>query len=446
VENVHVDFCKLRMRVLRTIIVFGWLLVSQQVFCTPRTVVEQIATTIETNYFDAAKAVEISAALRSAAAAGRFDALTDPGDLASVLSRRLQSFDHHFLVTWSAERTGLEGLTRSQHPVPQGFDEFERRTAYGFHAVEMLSGAIGYIDLRAFVDLPGSPEDPVRRTADAALELVRNADAIILDLRNNPGGSPDMVGYLVSAFTDSKADIYNVLTYRDRTESERPKVPYPHPRLDVPLYVLISGRTASAAESLAYTLQASRRAVIIGEISAGAANPGGPFPVGDGFSVFVSISTLVNPITRTNWEDVGVKPDVAVAAEQALWRAQILALERVVRGAPKSSDALDARWTLEALRAEHSRSAGPSLSLYVGTYDGARISMTRDGNLELERGRRPPWTLLRVYGDIFFVHGEPYRRVIFQRDTAGYIRRFQLLRAGGPSTWFARDSHLPRPR
>jgi hypothetical protein len=262
-------------------------------------------------------------------------------------------------------------------------------------------------------------------------------------LRNNPGGSPDMVGYLVSAFTDPKADIYNVLTYRDHRESERPKVPYPNPRLDVPLYVLISGRTASAAESLAYTLQASRRAVIIGEISEGAANPGGPFPVGDGFSVFVSISTLINPTTHKNWEDVGVKPDVAVSEEQALWRAQILALETVVHGAPKDSDALDARWTLEALRAEHEQPTGPSLSLYVGTYDGARISMTRNGNLELQRGRRPPWPLLRVHGDIFSVRDEPYRRVIFQRDTAGNIRRFQLLRAGGPSTWFARDSNLP---
>jgi hypothetical protein len=219
VENIPPDFSKLQMRVLRTIIVLQWLLLSQQVFCTTRTVVEQIATTIETNYFDAAKGVEISATLRSAAAAGRFDALTDPGDLASALSRRLQSFDHHFLVTWSADKTGFEAPTGSQHPVPQGSDEFERRTAYGFHAVEVLPGAIGYIDLRAFVDLPGGQEDPARATADAALQLVRNADAIILDLRNNPGGSPDMVGYLVSAFTDPKADIYNVLTYRDHRES-----------------------------------------------------------------------------------------------------------------------------------------------------------------------------------------------------------------------------------
>jgi hypothetical protein len=434
------------MKVLQSVMVLQWLLVSQQVFCTPRTVVEQIATTIETNYFDAAKGDEISADLRRAAEAGNFDALNDPGDFASVLSRRLQSFDPHFLVTWSAEKAVIEGPIESQHRVPQGFDAFEHRTAYGFHAVEMLAGAIGYIDLRAFVDLPGSPESPARRTADAALELVRNAEAIILDLRNNPGGSPDMVGYLVSAFTDPKADIYDVLHYRDHSESERPRVAYPNPRLDVPLYVLISGRTASAGESLAYTLQATRRAVIIGETSAGAANPGGPFPAGDGFFVFVSISTPVNPITGTNWDEVGVKPDVALAAEQALERAQILALETVVGRAPKSSDTLDATWTLEALRTGHSRPAGPPLSWYVGSYDGARISMAGNEMLKLRRGRRPPWTLLRVRGDTFFVRDEPYRRVIFQRDTAGNIRRFQLLRAGGPSTWFARDSSSPGPR
>src|ERR1700693_4741937 len=148
------------MKILQTVIVLQWLLVCQQVFCTPRTVVEQIATTIETNYFDAARGVEISADLRGAAAAGTFDALNDTGDFASVLSRRLQSFDHHFLVTWSAEKAVFEGLRESQHRVPQGFDEFEHRTAYGFHAVEMLSGAIGYIDLRAFVDLSGSQESP----------------------------------------------------------------------------------------------------------------------------------------------------------------------------------------------------------------------------------------------------------------------------------------------
>jgi Peptidase family S41 len=421
-----------------------WVLLSRPVFCDSHAVVEQIATTIERNYFDPGRGAAIGAALRDQVATGRFDSLTD-GDLSSRLNLQLQKRDHHFLVTWSPASPLAPELPTYQHGAPPP-DEFERRSAHGFHTVTMLPGAIGYIDLRAFVDF-SDPEGQARRMADAALELLRNADALILDLRNNPGGSPDMVGYLVSAFTDPEADIYNVLHYRDRTESERPKVAYPQPRLDVPLYVLISGRTASAAESLAYTLQASRRATIVGEVSAGAANPGGAFPIGEGFSVFVSISTPVNPITHTNWDTVGVKPDIAVSAQQALTRAQGLALEAILSRPGDSFAALDARWALEALRAGQSRVPGPSLSEYLGDYEGARISLATTGDgLQLRRGRRPAWTLTRIHGDRFFVTDEPYRNVIFHRNRAGIVQRFQLLRVGGPSTWFTRIGVLPALR
>ena len=96
---------------LQTLIPILWLFISQQVFGTPRTVVEQIATTIEANYFDVHRGIEIGAGLREAATAGHFDSLTDPRDLASVLSSRLQSFDHHFLVTWSAQSASAKGLS-----------------------------------------------------------------------------------------------------------------------------------------------------------------------------------------------------------------------------------------------------------------------------------------------------------------------------------------------
>ncbi len=39
--------------------------------------------------------------------------------------------------------------------------------------------------------------------------------------------------------------------------------------------------------------------------------------------------------------------------------------------------------------------------------------------------------------DVFFVRDEPYRRVLFERSN-GQVGRFQLVRAGGPSTWFTR--------
>jgi hypothetical protein len=248
-----------------------------------------------------------------------------------------------------------------------------------------------------------------------------------------------MAGYLISAFVSSTADIYDVIHRRDGTESERPAQPYAKPRLDVPLYVLISGRTASAAEATAYTLQAARRATLVGSTSVGAANPGGEFPLDDGFNLFVSTGTPVNPITGRNWEGAGVAPDVRTDSEGALASAEILALEAVLARNPDGAGALDTRWTLEALRAEETQPAGPPLAGYVGTYADARIDKAGKG-LILTRAGHGEMILLRVRGDVFFVRGEPFRRVLFERDSAGTVTGFQLVRSSGQTLWFPHRS------
>jgi Peptidase family S41/N-terminal domain of Peptidase_S41 in eukaryotic IRBP len=408
----------------------------------PRDVVDHIATLIENNYFEASKAGDIAKSLRESASAGQFDRLRDPRDLAATLTSRLQPLDHHFLVTWSPpEAVPASGQSAEDSGPAMSFEALARRNAYGFHRVEMLPGAIGYLDITAFADFSFSnPNEPARKAADAALALVSTADAIIIDLRNNGGGAPNMVGYMVSAFTPPGADIYNTFKHRDRVESERPKESYPSPRLTVPLFILVSGRTASAAESTAYTLQAAKRAVVVGESSVGAANPGGEFPAGDGFFVFVSTSTTVNPITGTNWEKTGVKPDVPVDPNKALERAEVLALESVLACNPNAEGTTETRWVLDALRARESQPAGAPLNDYEGPYAGAQVS-AENGHLALHRGKRPSWILARIRGDVFCVLDEPYRRVIFERNATHQVTRFQVVRAGGPSSWFNKSSH-----
>jgi len=409
----------------------------------PRDVVDQTASLIENNYFASDKAADIAKGLRQAATSGQFDRFQNPRDLAATLTSRLQPLDHHFRVTWSPPEPRSGGRETAQSIGPSlSLETLARRNAYGFHRVEMLPGAIGYLDITTFADFSFSnPNEPARKAADAALALVSTADAIIIDLRSNGGGSPNMVGYLVSAFTPPGADIYNTFHHRDSTDSERPKEPYPVPRLDVPLYVLIGGRTASAAESTAYTLQAAKRAVVIGEPSVGAANPGGEFPVGHGFFVFVSTATAINPITGTNWENGGVKPDVVVEdPRQALERAEILALQSVLARNPDSPETLETRWVLEALRATQSPpTGGTPLTDYEGPFGDAWVTQEH-GHLALHRGRRAPWTLVRIRGDVFSVVDEPYRRVIFERNPAHRVIRFEVMRAGGPASWYSRSS------
>ena len=63
------------------------------------------------------------------------------------------------------------------------------------------------------------------------------------------------------------------------------------------------------------------------------ANPGGNVRLNDHFAAFVPMGRAINPVTKTNWEGTGVKPDVECAASDALIRAQILALQELVKTA-----------------------------------------------------------------------------------------------------------------
>ena len=402
---------------------------------SPRERVAGVASAIAANYYDAERGRRIAQDLRAAADRGEFDAYPDPRDLTTALTTKLQPLDRHFRVVLASEPTGPVVLRRpGPGPTPAGPP---RRGSYGLRRVEVLPGNLGYIDLREFADFAyDDGEQPARRAIEAALQLLAGTDALIIDLRDNGGGSPAMVGYLVSAFTAPGADIYNRFRERERSVSEAPAQSYPTPRLQVPLYVLISGRTGSAAESFAYTLKNAKRATIVGAASAGAANPGGEVDAGHGLRVFVSRGSPISPITGGNWEGSGVAPDVAMDSALALERARTLALQAVLALGLPDADTVEARWTLQALRAE---AAPPQVALrdYAGAYGPVNLS-ERDGRLWLQRDRRPAWPLLPLGDDLFSVAGEPARRVAFERDADGGIVAMEIRAANGPSARYRR--------
>lgn len=416
--------------------------ISGATIAGPRSAIARVADLIEDNYFDVARGHAVAASLRAAAQSGEFDRLKQSRDLASALTSLLHPLDHHFRVVLS--NGGDRRWSGNATPEPADASATERRSAYGFRRVEMLPGAIGYIDLQSFAYLSTSKrDDPARNAANAALQLVHDANALIIDLRDNVGGSSDMAAYLVSAFTPPGADVYDVIHWRNGTDSERPALPYPRPSVDVPLYLLISARTASAAEAAVYTLHATGRAVIVGQTSAGAANVGGIFPVDESLGVFIPIGTPVNPVTRSNWEGKGIVPDVVVPAETALPYAERLALEKVLERNPEGPQAAYSRAVLEALRAQATRQPGPQLGSYVGVYSSASVIAASD-LLVLRQGNRMPVTLVRLQGDTFFDQDDPSRRVVFERGTEGAIAGLRLIYPSGYEQWLpARATPLP---
>ncbi len=369
----------------------------------PRRAVERIAALIRVEFYDAARAARIATALEDAAAAGSFDRLTDPRDLAWELTRRLAPEDRHFAVSWAATEAGQHRLL----PPPSADLS---RVNHGFVEARVLPGGVGYVKIDQFAPIDG-PACQAVAAADAALGFVRTAPSLIIDLRDNGGGSPSMVGYLVQQFVAEPERIANrFLSRRGPDRLELSPVARSHaPRVDTPLFILVSGRTGSAAEALAYTLQAAGRAVVVGERTGGAANPGSIHRTADGLRIFISGGTPVNPITRANWEGVGVAPDVAVPQADALRTAHLRALE-----AEPALPSIAAH-VLETLKTGRSTQA---TELLVGRYGELEIVADR-GTALLRQGRRPQRTLVALGDDRFSLAEDPAARLRIERAPTG---------------------------
>lgn len=411
---------------------------------------DRIADLIQSNYVYKDKAAAIAAEVRGLKSDPELAQARDQDMWAADLTRRLKAHDLHFEVSWSPPEAKRPTLTAAVQPSPEQMDQMMAASNYGFQAVERLPGNIGYIRTSFFApfdrSLTGDRTPGARRTAEAALRLVVNTDAVIFDLRQNGGGSPDMIDLLLSGFFGDKPVLLNrfyeregdkkidFTTLADYAGTRRPSVP---------VYVLVSGRTASAAEEFAYDVQTQKRGLIVGETTAGGANPGDTFDAGDGFQVFISIGAALNPITGTNWERVGVKPDVAVPSADALARARTLALESLLQR-NASTAPVEARWTLDRLNAER---AGVHLTpeqaaAYVGTYGSWRVAL-EDGVLVYRRDRAPALRLVPLGGDVFALDGLS-SRVTFERGGDRKVTVMVITTTDGDTTSFARSADAGR--
>ncbi len=270
-------------------------------------------------------AVRMEEAVREHAEMGKYDSITSAREFAEMLTTNLQdvSGDKHVRVVFSIPIPfGAEPTTEPKES--QG--SFYSQRNYGFEKVERLAGNVGYLDLR-FLSFPGRQ---VRETVAAAMNFLANVDALIIDLRQNRGGLADTVALISSYLFGPEPvhlnDIYNRFSGETKESWTLPDVA--GKRLtDVDVYILTSNVTFSAAEAFAYSLKHLERATIVGEATGGGAHTGGPYRINAHFSVTVPSGRAINPITGTNWEGVGVQPDVEVSADKALATAHLLALE-----------------------------------------------------------------------------------------------------------------------
>jgi C-terminal processing protease CtpA/Prc len=271
-------------------------------------------------------AKKMDEAVRARQAKKEYDAISSSQEFAKVMTEHLQevSKDKHLRVRFSAEALPKSFARPSEEEIKR-FEWMQGRQNYGFKKVERLDGGVGYLELEGFM-----PAGLIGETAAAAMTFLANSEAVIVDLRKNGGGHPGAVILLCSYFFDESThlnDIYERPT--DKTQQYWSLPVVPGKKLGKKdLYVLTSSRTFSGAEEFAYNMQAQKRGTIIGETTGGGAHPTMRRRVTDHFTVGVPFARSINPVTKTNWEGTGVKPDVAVPADQALLTAHVMILKK----------------------------------------------------------------------------------------------------------------------
>lgn len=291
-------------------------------------VIDNILSNLNDSYVfpDVAKQMETD--IRNRIKNKEYDNVTSAKAFAAKLTEDLQSVskDKHLRVRYSFNVIPVR--QKRDEPTEQEKKENEdymKLLNFGFEKVERLSGNIGYIKFNGFFE----PENGAETVA-AAMNFVNNTDALIFDLRENGGGDPAMVALICSYLFGDKPVHLNDLYWREGNKTDefwtKPKVL--GKKYDKDVYILTSSRTFSGAEEFANNLKVLKRATIIGETTGGGANPGGMFRMSDHFGVFIPVGRAVNPVTKTNWEGVGVKPDVEVPKEQAMKTAYLAAMKK----------------------------------------------------------------------------------------------------------------------
>ncbi len=401
---------------------------------------DSLCATIDSVYVFPDVATRMIERVRGRAAAGAYDALATQPDFAQALTADLQdiSHDRHLRVTAASpqhveNRAGVSDEERKR----QMMAAFARRN-FGFEKVERLPGNVGYLDLRGFVDARYAGA-----TAVAAMNLLAHADALIVDVRQNGGGSPSMIQLLGSYLFAAPTHLNSFHVRRDDTTQQFwTQAHVEGTRLDtVPVWVLTSGRTFSAAEEFTYDLKVLGRATIVGETTGGGAHPVTRYAWPSlGLAATVPFGRAVNPVTGTNWEGTGVAPDVATTAAAALETAHRLALDELSRREQDPARRAELSWVADGLRMRAASAALDARALreYAGSYGPRRVRL-EGGRLAYQREGGPSYTLIPGGDDTFLLEGLDTFRVRFARDAHGRVAKLVGLYEDGTTDENARD-------
>lgn len=288
----------------------------------------RLAGLVEANYVFPDVGAELGKLLASRLAEGRYADVADERSLAALVTEDLQAVngDKHLRLQYSEQEVPDESEESAELDAMSRYAELH---CDGIGRVERLDGNIGYLQLRPIL----FPASIAGDAAAAAMSLLGPADAMIVDLRDCLGGDPGMTALVCSYLFDERVHLTDFYEREGNRTTQSWTLPYTPGRrfgASKPVYVLTSATTFSGGEELSYALQQLGRATVVGERTGGGAHPREGFRLDPHLQATIPVARIINPVSGADWEGVGVKPDVEVAASDAFAAAYRLALDHVL--------------------------------------------------------------------------------------------------------------------
>jgi hypothetical protein len=385
-----------------------------------RALVETVCEKIREVYPFEKIGVQTSDGLREQLLDGGFNEIDTSRAFAGAVTERMEELsndkhlDLYFDPVMAAELIERERSGDAQDGPGDHFLEQARWENFGFRTLRMLDGQVGYLDLRMFCATRHAGP-----TAVTAMEFLSRSRAVIIDLRRNGGGWDAMVTLLAGHFIDTGesecASISRSTLDGSYFASMIPAFAPGGHMTEIPLYLLTSSSTASAAEAFSSILRHYRPGtILVGQTTAGAENPVEYVALDESFVLKIPCYEKIWFGSRPGWEGTGLSPDIESPVDQALETAHLHALEALLEKHTGETAREKLQWGIDGHRARlHPVAVDREiLNSYAGKYDTALISVV-GSHLFLQFDGRAQRQLLPVAEDTFVVEGRDDLRLRF---------------------------------
>jgi C-terminal processing protease CtpA/Prc len=278
--------------------------------------IQTISGIITNKYVFPDKGREIARHLMHELRNGRFKNVSSWQTLDSVATKVLRDFsgDGHLFINYNPKKAQELVTEKKDVQDDLGHNSFfygdeAVETNFGFKAVKVLEGNIGYIKLSKI-----NLSDKSLPVLFASMRFVAHTKALIIDVQDNGGGGSAIGEVFESYFLPKETPLLEFQNREGENHTSKTVGWLTEPKYNKPLYIMTNSKTASAAEAFAFALQSRNRAVIVGQRSAGAAHMSSWYPINKYLFLSVSTGAPTIPGTDISWEQKGIQPEHVVEA------------------------------------------------------------------------------------------------------------------------------------